>query len=79
MKDTIKEGVEDLYQEHSQHSELIPTRCSECDKEVRAMGDSMISEEEDRQLTEDKRREEAEQCERDDNAKVEEVYENFDK
>lgn len=66
MKDTIKEGVEDLYQEHSQHTELIPDRCSTCYQE-------------DKELTDDKRREEAEQCERDDNAKVEDIYENFDK
>lgn len=92
--------------EHSQHGELIPTSCSECDKEVRAMGDSMVSEEDrkwqenpfakewkakndekkrleisdedERQLTEDKRREEAEQCQRDDNAEVENIYNNFD-
>lgn len=52
MKDTIKEGVEDLYLEHSQHRDKFEEKCSECDRESR-------------ELTEDKRREEAEQAERD--------------
>lgn len=37
--------MEDLYWEHEQHFELIPNKCSECDKEVRAIGDAMIKEE----------------------------------
>lgn len=44
--------MEDLFWEHSQHQELIPDKCSICFKE-------------DKELTEDKRREEAEQAERD--------------
>lgn len=43
--------TEDLYWEHEQHQELIPDKCSECFKL-------------DKELTEDKRREEAEQAER---------------
>ena len=63
MSDVIEKNVEDLYLEHSQHGEMIPARCSECDREVR-------------ELTEDKRREEAEQMERDDSAKVESLSDN---
>ena len=51
MADEFNKEVEDLYKEHSQHTELIPDRCSECYAE-------------DKQLTEDKRREEAEQADR---------------
>lgn len=51
MSDQFNREVEDLYFEHSQHTELMPDRCSECFKE-------------DKELTEDKRREEAEQAER---------------
>lgn len=51
MADEFNKEVEDLYLEHSQHRELMPDRCSECFKE-------------DKELTEDKRREEAEQAER---------------
>ena len=63
MSDVIEKNVEDLYLEHSQHNELMPERCSTCYQE-------------DKELTEDKRREEAEQMERDDNAKVEELSNN---
>lgn len=51
MADEYKNEVEDLYQEHSQHSELMPDRCSECFKE-------------DQALTQEKRVEEAEQADR---------------
>lgn len=51
MADEFKNDVEDLYVEHSQHTELMPDRCSECFKE-------------DQELTQDKRREEAEQADR---------------
>jgi len=60
MSDVKENSVEDLYWEHSQHTELMPERCSTCYQE-------------DKELTEDKRREEAEQMERDE---VEELSNN---
>ncbi len=48
--------IEDLWEEHSQHETPLPTRCSECWKEKQ----------ESDQLTEDKRRAEAEDCQRSD-------------
>jgi hypothetical protein len=65
MSDVKENNVEDLYLEHSQHNELMPERCSTCYQE-------------DKELTEDKRREEAEQMERDDNAEVENLSANDD-
>jgi hypothetical protein len=54
----------DLYWEHSQHGEFL-FNCSTCSREKE-------------ELTADLRREEAEQMERDDNAKAEATYKNFD-